>query len=194
MVALGARAARQNKKLSMQLPDKQLRLLHHTLGLCPDQRRPYRNHFVAGTGHDDMPDLEALEAAGLMHRRPTPKFCEPGDVVFHATDKGISTALALLASPRKRSRYDDFLDADSGMSFGEFLCGSRIPCIEFDCKPTGQRMYRMYRETRSCGQIERDVQGHWSSTRKEAKASYKKALAQKMRLTSRAASSGHTDS
>ena len=32
----------------------------------------YRNHFVAGEGHHDMPQLEELEHAGLVKRGITP--------------------------------------------------------------------------------------------------------------------------
>lgn len=67
---------------------QQVELLHHTLGLSIDRRESYRNYFVAGPGHHDMPDLEALEALGLMTRSRAPKFCADGDIVFRATDAG----------------------------------------------------------------------------------------------------------
>lgn len=40
--------------------NNQLKLLHHTLGLRPDMREPYRNHFVAGPGHHDQADGVAI--------------------------------------------------------------------------------------------------------------------------------------
>lgn len=154
---------------------RQIGLLHHTLGLNERTREPYRNHFVVGPGHHDMPDLLALEAAGLMERARRPGFLDGGDIVFRVTDAGIARALAALPAPRKRSRYEEYLDADgcAGDSFGEFLCGSRLPEFE-QCGGWRDRQYRMYRRTR--GGWDRDVQGEWRATKKEAKASYKAAL------------------
>ena len=66
---------------------KQIDLMAHTLG----GRKPkkwYRNHFCAGTGHQDMADLEELEKLGLMKRRPTPTFCREDDIFFFVTDEG----------------------------------------------------------------------------------------------------------
>lgn len=109
---------------------QQVELLHHTLGLSIDRRESYRNYFVAGPGHHDMPDLEALEALGLMTRSRAPKFCADGDIVFRATDAGRAVALDSLPPPPKRTRYGEWLDADCCESFGEFLCGSRLPTLD----------------------------------------------------------------
>lgn len=67
------------------------RILRHALGLT-DSRRPYRNHYVAGPGHDSMPELEKLEALGFVERVPTPGFCPPSDIVFIVTVAGIHAA------------------------------------------------------------------------------------------------------
>ncbi|MDA8522018.1 hypothetical protein [Acidovorax sp. NCPPB 4044] len=165
---------------------EQINLLHHTLGLRVDRRDPWRNHFVAGPGHHDMPDLEALEAAGLMRRGRTPGFCNPSDIVFMATEAGQALALEKLPEPpppKKKTQHRQWLDADSGYSFGQWLCGHQLPKVEreethhlvdgrYRCTPR----YRMYRLEKN-SQWRRDVEGQWATTKKEAKASYKAALA-----------------
>lgn len=150
---------------------RQIALLHHTLGLSERNRNPYRNHFVAGPGHDDQPDLEQLVAAGLMRRARAPSFCDATDVVFWATDEGQAAALAALESPSKRSKYEQFLRADTGLTFAEWL-GIDVP----------QRDYRQAfgpsRGIRSEVRLRTSrATGSWCPTVKEAKASYKAALA-----------------
>ncbi|WP_250507641.1 hypothetical protein [Caballeronia sp. GAFFF3] len=161
----------------------QIELLQHTLGLRADRRESFRNHFVAGAGHHDMRHLEALEQAGLMERRTTPRFLDDGDTVFAATDAGHQAALAALPEPRNRTRYEDYLDADgcAGDSFGEFLCGVRLP--EYETRRDLRRDERHgvvtiteYRMFRRADYWTRDVQGGWCQTKKDAKASYKEEL------------------
>ena len=158
---------------------QQIQLLHHTLGLRPDQRNAHRNHFVAGPGHHDMPDLEALEASGLMARGRTPSFIDKTDVVFHATDAGRELALQELPPPKRQTQHCQWLDADTGYSFGEWLCGIRLPKVETRVRllPGPPFEYRMYRNA-WCGTYGhyREVEGQWACTKKEAKASYKAAL------------------
>ncbi|QOT75084.1 hypothetical protein [Cupriavidus basilensis] len=164
----------------------QISLLQHTIGVSQFRREPYRNHFVAGRGHHDRDHLEQLEAAGLMERGRSPSFLPADDVVFHVTDAGRALAIAALPEPKKRTRYEEYLRADgcAGNSFGEFLCGIRLPEFEERChRPYGEwkslRQYRMFRLTwdRHYGiPGDRDVQGEWAATKKEAKASYKAAL------------------
>ena len=160
---------------------QQVRLLQHTLGLSEHQRRSYRNHFVAGPGHHDMPDLESLEIQGLMARVRTPAFCEERDIVFVTTTAGAALALEHLPEPpppAKQTQYRQWLDADTGCTFREWLCGSRLP--KFETRGyvlNGTQEYRMYRMVWD-GEWDshRDVQGQWATTKKEAKASYKAAL------------------
>lgn len=183
--------------MNAQPTSYQISLLQHTLGLRVDRRESYRNHFVAGTGHSDMRHLEALERAGLMERRRTPSFLPEDDVVFAATDAGHEVALAALPEPKPRTRYEDYLDADgyAGDSFGEFLCGRGLPQIEtrreFTRDPryptvndlvwvTQHRMFRLRRNDWAFS-TERDVQGEWMPTKREAKVSYKAALKAKRR-------------
>lgn len=165
--------------------EKQIGLLHHTLGLSTHRRDPYRNHFVAGHGHSDQPDLETLVSMGLMGRSPTPKFCDPKDEVFHATDAGKALALRELPAPpdpQKQSQHRKWLDADTGYTFGEWLCGHQLPKFEHEathCLVDGQyrriARYRMYRYAANSWQ--RDIEGKWADTKQDAKASYKAALA-----------------
>lgn len=150
----------------------QLHLLHHTLGLDERRREPWRNYFMAGDGHHDQPDLEALEAAGLMRRGRTPSFCDDGDVLFICTDAGKDYAIEQLPAPRKRTRYQQFMDDDYGHSFAEWL-GIDLPRVESN-----------YRYGKDCRwrYVRRDycsitVAGEWAPTKKAAKASYKAALA-----------------
>lgn len=172
--------------MTAQPTSYQIELLWHTLGLRSDRREPYRNHFVAGNGHSDMRHLESLEKAGLMERRRSPGFLDDSDVVFAATDAGREAAIAALPKPTppaKRSRYEDYLDADgcAGNSFGEFLCGIRLP--EYETRRDlrrderhGVRTITEYRMFRRADYWTRDVQGGWCTTMKDAKASYKAAL------------------
>lgn len=158
----------------MSATAQQVSLLHHTLGLRPDRRESTRNHFVAGQGHHDRPDLEALEASGLMARGRTPKFCDPEDIVFYVTDAGREVAMRELPEPPKRTRYGEYLHADSCDSFGEFLCGYRLPT--FQSRHLGSCKWE-YRMSRGDCYSDWRVDGEWCATKKDAKASYKAALA-----------------
>lgn len=158
----------------MSATAQQVGLLHHTLGLRIDRRTPFRNHFVAGDGHHDMSDLQALVELGLMGRSPTPKFCDDGDIVFHVTDEGKKLAIELLPEEPKRTRYEEYLRSESNDSFGEHLCGYRLPSFETNHLRSGMWEYRMSRGSYYC---DWHVSGEWCTTKKDAKASYKAALA-----------------
>lgn len=166
-------------KSASEVTPSQLAVLHHTLGISIHQRKPYRNYFVAGNGHHDMPDLEALEKVGLLGRARTPAFCDPSDIVFCTTATGRAFALEQLPEPpppAKHSQHRQWLDADTGYSFKEWLCGGRMPKYESRGWRREKNLeYRMYRHS-GYSYAERDVQGDWASTKKAAKASYKAAL------------------
>lgn len=152
--------------------ERHLALLWHTLGVTPERREPYRNHFVADPGHYAMPDLQGLEAEGLMARARTPAFCCPDDVVFIVTDAGRRLALRLLPEPPKQTRYDEYLCSEYSESFADYL-GINVP--EYESRGDWRnREYRMRRWVGLSSYI--DVQGEWARTKKEAKASYKAAL------------------
>ncbi|MFC2973890.1 hypothetical protein ACFOJE_16945 [Azotobacter bryophylli] len=158
----------QNETVS----ERHLTLLWHTLGVTPERREPYRNHFVADPGHYAMPDLQGLEAEGLMARARTPAFCCPDDVVFTVTDAGRRLALRLLPEPPKQTRYDEYLCSEYSESFADYL-GINVP--EYESRGDWRnREYRMRRWVGLSSYI--DVQGEWARTKKEAKASYKAAL------------------
>ena len=152
-----------------------LGVLHHTLGLRVDKRLPYRNHFVAGPGHHDMPALEGLESIGLMARRPAPKFCDEGDIVFIATQAGQDFAIEHLPPEPKLTKYDEYLRNDGCESFPEFLM---INKPRYETRGYGKSIeYRMFRRDLSVSwDVFPEVTGEWKLTKKEAKASYKEAL------------------
>lgn len=157
------------------VPEQQLRLLHHTLGLRPDQRKACRNHYLAGPGHYAMQDLEALVEMKLMVTGRTPAFCDPTDVVYHVTAEGERYALEHLPLPPKKTKFEEYLEWDSCDSFGEWLLGGLKPKFEWRGS-WGKFEYRMYRCRYS--QQHPEVKGEWCRTKKDAKASYKAALRQ----------------
>lgn len=156
----------------MNITTHQLHLLHHTLGVNPERRNPYRNFFVAGPGHHDMDHLEALAAAGYMARGHRPAFLESDDVVFQCTDAGRAYALEHLPQPPKYSRYDEYLRSECSEGFAWFL-GIRVPDVEWNHEWGKACRYRFVRRDWT---YHVDVAGDWKPTKKEAKASYKAAL------------------
>lgn len=154
----------------------QIELLHHTLGVRPERREPHRNHFVAGPGHHDQADLEALEASGLMKRGRTPAFCDQTDVVFHVTDAGRAYAIDNLPPtppPKKLSRYDEYRESECSEGFAWWL-GINVPVVEMDYGWGSRKTW--YRYVRRTAYRSDDVHGEWATTKKDAKASYKEAL------------------
>jgi len=102
---------------------RQLEIIQHALGADKYGRRPRdsRNFFCAGEA--DESDCKALVEKGLMkqHKRTElyPYFnCS-------VTDDGINAMLRESPAPpkltRSQKRYQSFLDADSGMSFREWI-------------------------------------------------------------------------
>ena len=100
--------------------------LLHMLGLDAKRRDPWRNLYV--TGPDDAKML-ALADAGLVYRAVTPGFCARGDVVYMATERGKSVAIAENARvnpppSRSRARYLRWLDVSDvcpDLTFREYL-------------------------------------------------------------------------
>lgn len=62
----------------------QREVMEHTLGLnrCAE---PYRNYFFCSEGHDDLPTIRELEAAGWMERFNNP---HSKDMGFRVTATG----------------------------------------------------------------------------------------------------------
>lgn len=106
-----------------------LHILQHALGRnrygkSPNGRPDYRNHFCAGDGSGDFVLCREAVAQGLMREHP-PREISGGDHVFVVTDAG-KTYIAEHSPPepartRGQERYRRFLDADSGLSFGEWI-------------------------------------------------------------------------
>ena len=71
---------------------RQIELARHALGLRPGRLVSFRNHFVAGPGHDDFEEWEAMVAAGFAVKRES-KVLPAGDVMFHLTRAGAERAL-----------------------------------------------------------------------------------------------------
>ncbi len=123
----------------LQLPSspRGLAILQHSLGLDRYGKGPRiwhgpsdrpmdagatRNHFVAGG--DDVAACRELVAAGLMIERPASELTG-GCPLFHVADAGKAYVRehspALPKLTRSQQRYREFLDADSGLSFLEWL-------------------------------------------------------------------------
>lgn len=106
---------------------EQLQILQHSLGVdefgrTPKGYTPYtRNHFCAGAS--DEATCRELVAMGFMVQHPTtdslPYFnCSVTPDGIKAMHKESPTPPKL---SRSQKRYQDFLDADTGISFREWL-------------------------------------------------------------------------
>ncbi len=105
----------------------QLHVLQHALGLDDFGRgKAYRNHYTCGPGHHGFDDCRAMVAAGNMVER-APHALFGGDSCFCVTDEGRSAVLRyspqVPRTTRSQRRYLAYLEADSGVSFGEWLKG-----------------------------------------------------------------------
>ena len=109
----------------MKMSSRQLEIVQHSLG-CDKygQGTRYRNRFVTGPPGDDFDDCKALCEMGLM-KDFGPREMLGGMHYFQVTEAGIQEMEQQSPKPPKisrgRRRYLDFLHADSGMSFGEWL-------------------------------------------------------------------------
>lgn len=105
--------------------DHQLHILQHALGLnAHGEGRPHRRHFVAGPGSDDHGACVELAAKGFMSIRGASDLTG-GDTCFMVTQAGMDF-VASNSPPRpkvsrSKQRYLNFLRADCGMGFGEWL-------------------------------------------------------------------------
>ncbi|MBB5885423.1 hypothetical protein DYQ93_11655 [Xanthomonas sp. LMG 8992] len=102
-----------------------LHILRHALGTGEDGRAPcYRNHFVTGEGSSDHPLCMQLATMGLMVRRNGSPLTGGADL-FTVTQEGRAAARPEPGSERKltraQRRYREFLNADSGVTFGEWI-------------------------------------------------------------------------
>ncbi len=105
------------------MTDAQLHILRHALGIDDAGRgATYRNHFVTGVGSADHPHCIELVDSGHMERHAGNELTG-GDDLFTVTESGLQVARPLLPERMTRSqrRYRAYLDADSGLHFGEWL-------------------------------------------------------------------------
>jgi len=104
---------------------EQLHILQHSLGVDQYGRgQMYRDHFVTGEGSADHPICMFLVERGDMVRYPSVDLYGGMDL-FRVTQQGRESVMAFSpASPklsRSQKRYADYLEADSSLSFGEWL-------------------------------------------------------------------------
>lgn len=107
----------------MELTNEQLQTLRHMLGIDePSERdpQPYRDYYAAYKGQKEMLELEAI---GAVRR-----FAECEHYHWYTTtDAGRAAAIAShrairLSKPNRiYSKYLDFADTHSGLTFREFL-------------------------------------------------------------------------
>jgi hypothetical protein len=104
---------------------RQLEIIQHTLGVDQYGRFPrggqYRNFFCAG-GADEVICRE-LVALGLMKQHATTEVYP--DFNCSVTDEGRVAMFKASPNPpklsRSQKRYQAFLDADCGVTFGEWI-------------------------------------------------------------------------
>ena len=101
-----------------------LHILQHSLGVDQYGRgNQYRRHFVTGEGSIDHPVCMALVDAGLMTRCASSPMTG-GDDGFLVTDAGRAWMAENSPAPpkltRSQQRYQDYLNADCGLSFIEY--------------------------------------------------------------------------
>ncbi|MBT0422037.1 hypothetical protein [Morganella morganii] len=154
----------------MDISQAGIELMQHALGINQQNRKPYRNYFLSSGKNEEW---ESLIKNGLAASNPAPKeFC--GDIYYQVTDNGIKLAISKLPVQKKLTRYDEFLNADSCLSFAEWL-GIELP--EYEYRYRGDKCeYRMYRKKRNQWWDFTRTEGEWMPTMKAAKASYKEAL------------------
>lgn len=109
-----------------------LHVLQHALGRDEYGRRKhnatedYRNHFCCGPGSADYDTCVAAVCAGLMGGHE-PRAISGGDWIFYVTEQGKRHIEVNGPKPPKisrgRARYLAYLDADSTVTFGEWLKG-----------------------------------------------------------------------
>lgn len=104
-------------------------ILLHTLGLNHRGAVSTRNHFAG-----EPPEMAKLVAAGLMEKVSNGNEITGGEPVFRATVAGRARALEIQAREypkpsRSQARYEQWLDSESGMKFGEWL---KMGCYKAD--------------------------------------------------------------
>jgi hypothetical protein len=102
-----------------------LSILQHALGVDQYGRgQQHRNHYCAAPGHHSWSALLDLVRQGHMTRR-TGSPISGGADIFQVTSLGKTWMFKKSPAPPKltagQRRYQDFLDADCDMRFGDWL-------------------------------------------------------------------------
>lgn len=111
-------------------PDPDLHVLQHALGLDGHGRGvAYRNHYVAEPGHHGWDAcMRHVEAGRMVRSGPHPTLCG-GAYSFRVTEAGRQHVAEHSPQPprlsRSQRRYLDWLHADCGMPFGDWLKSAR---------------------------------------------------------------------
>lgn len=127
MIAAGATPTPQVRS-ERSSATRRLNILQHSLGLDEyGHGRQYRNHFCTGPGSADFDDCNALVNEGLMTRRPGSELSGGSDI-FLVTPAGVDfvarnspTRPPEAKLSRSQKNYRRYLDADCGISFGEWI-------------------------------------------------------------------------
>ena len=104
---------------------KLLHILQHSLGVDQyGQGSRYRNYFATSKSGEQINQCSELVSLGLMRRQGSPLFATEL-VYFSVTKEGVDHVAIHSPSPpkltRSQIRYRRYLQADSGMKFGEWL-------------------------------------------------------------------------
>lgn len=108
------------------LTRQQLEILRHTIGADEFGRRTVdRNHFVTDQDSFDGKICESLVADGLMDSFGPQGDLSGGMTLYRASDAGFRAVAEQSPRPPKKTRsqqrYERYLDADSGLTFMEWL-------------------------------------------------------------------------
>ena len=140
--------------------------MQHALGLKERWPESSRNYFLC----DGDPDWDELVAAGFAKSNKAPDWVS-GTVTYQVLPPGEVAARSALPAPEKPTKYKDYLRADGGFSFPEYL-GINKPKVER--RLVGNvRTFRMYRVAPD---FQRDTEGDWCASVASAKTSYKEKL------------------
>lgn len=114
--------------MTAELTKHQLQILQHSLG-CDEfgRSRTDRNHFMTDVDSKDGPTCLELVALGLMSNCGSVEWCG-GMNLFRVTDEGGEQMRLQSPQPppekkltRGERRYLDYIRADCGVSFREWL-------------------------------------------------------------------------
>lgn len=87
----------------MEITSREMSIMRHSLGL-DSQDEPYRNNFVAGIDHSDIPQLESMVSKGLMIKRKYILDEVNDSYVFHVTCKGKREVMKHITENADRSQ------------------------------------------------------------------------------------------